>query len=548
VNRRNRINLPTADSERQARLDRWHRKARQALQAGAYADVGRACQRLLEIEPHHADAFFIAAVATLESGYPADALSGFEKAAAIDPNRPEYWAQMARCLDTLGRERDALACVDRAAKLPIADSLSFDTLGNVLVRNARYADAADYFERAAHLAPRFAQFQYNLATARMYCGELEAATTAYERVLAIDPDHGRAHLALAEMLEGPPPPGRIETLEAALRRAAGDTDRELVIRQALALSLEAAGDRRAAFAHWRSGKEAKKRALGYTIEEDRAIFSAFESVFDEAACADPRPGEPSNAPIFVLGLPRSGTTLVERILASHSAVTSGGELMHFPVSVRQAGGGRTPQLIEIDGLATALASDPAGIGRAYLDRARTVVGDAARFIDKLPLNFHYVGFLRRALPNARIVCLRRGALDTCLANFRQLFALNFPYYRYSLSLTDTAEYFALFEKLMAHWDRRFPGAIYHLRYEQLVADPESEVRRLLAHLDLDFEPGVLSFHSNEAPVATASTVQVRRPIHQRSVGAWRRYAEELEPLRRRLLELGVDTGEAAGGG
>ncbi len=498
---------------------------------------------MLEIEPHHADAYFIAGVATLEGGFAADALGGFEKATAIDPDRAEYWAQMARCYDLLGRESDALACVERAARLPIADPLSFDTLGNVLVRNSRYAEAATYFERAVHLAPRHAQFQYNLATARMYCGELAAAAAAYERVLAVEPDHGRAHLALAEMLDGQPPPGRIESLEAALRHVAGDVDRELVIRQALALTLEAAGDRPRAFGHWVQGKAAKKQSLGYTIDEDRAIFSAFESIFDEAACADPRPGDPSGAPIFVLGMPRSGTTLVERILASHSAITSGGELMHFPVAVRQASGGQNPRLIDVDGLPLALAADPAGIGAAYLGHARTLVGNAARFIDKLPLNFFSVGFLRRALPNARIICLRRGALDTCLANFRQLFALGFPYYRYSLSLTDTAEYFALFEKLMTHWDSRFPGAVYHLRYEQLVADPETEVRRLLIHLGLDFEPAVMSFHSNEAPVATASTVQVRRPIHQRSVGAWRRYADEIEPLRRRLHELGIDTGE-----
>jgi tetratricopeptide (TPR) repeat protein len=498
---------------------------------------------MLEIEPHHADAFFMAAVATLEGGYPADAMGGFEKATAIDPDRAEYWAQMARCCDVLGRERDALACVERASSLPIADPLSFDTIGNVLVRNSRYAEAATYFEKAVQLAPRHVQFQYNLATARMYCGELAAAAAGYERVLEIDPDHGRAHLAIAEMLEGQPPPGRISSLEAALRRAGGDVDREIVLRQALALTLEAAGDRPRAFAEWTRGKTAKKQQVGYTIDEDRAIFSAFEGIFDENACADPRPGAASDAPIFVLGLPRSGTTLVERILSSHSAITSGGELMHFPVVVRQASGGSNPRLIDVGGLATALAADPAGLGRAYLERARTVVGDAGRFIDKLPFNFFYIGFLRRALPNARIVCLRRGALDTCLANFRQLFALGFPYYRYSLSLTDTAEYFALFEKLMAHWDRRFPGAVYHLHYERLVADPETEVRRLLAHLGLEFEPAVLSFHSNEAPVATASTVQVRRPIHQRSVGAWRRYAAELEPLRRRLIELGIDTGE-----
>ena len=501
---------------------------------------------MLEIEPHHADAFFMAAVAALESGFPADALGGFEKATVIDPDRAEYWAQMARCCDQLGRDHEALDCVRRAGQLPIADPLSFDTLGNVLVRNNRHAEAADFFERAVRLAPRQPQFQYNLATARMYCGDLEAAAAAYERVLALEPDHGRAHLALAEMLEGPPPPGRIERLEAALGRVAGDVDRELVIRQALALTLEAAGDRPGAFAQWSLGKEAKKRELGYSIEEDRVIFAAFEALFDEAACADLRPGEPSAAPIFVIGLPRSGTTLVERILTSHSAVTSGGELLHLPIAVRQAGGGQSPRLIDVDGLPTALAADPAGIGAAYLARARTVVGDAGRFIDKLPFNYFFVGFLRRALPNARIICLRRGALDSCLANFRQLFALGFPYYRYSLSLTDTAEYFALFERLMAHWDRRFPGAVYHLRYEQLVAEPEAETRRLLAHLGLEFEPGVLRFQDNEAPVATASTVQVRRPIHQRSVGAWRRYAAETEPLRRRLAELGIEVDAAPG--
>lgn len=511
---------------------------------GHYADAGLACKQMLEIEPQYADAYFIAAVCALDGGYPADALSGFEKATMLDPGRAEYWAQMARACEMLGREREALNCVNRAADLPIADAVSFDTLGNVLVRAGQHARAAGFFEEAVRRVPDFPQFQYNLATARMYCGELDAAIVAYERVLAVDPDHGRAELALAELLDGPPPAGRIERIRAALTRAEGDVDRALVLRQALALSLEAAGDTAAAFAEWERGKTAKKKAVGYTIEEDRAIFSAFEALFDEAACADSRRGDPSDAPIFVLGLPRSGTTLVERILTTHSAVTSGGELMHFPVGVNQAGNSRQPRLIDTEALAGALAADPGGIGRTYLYRVRAVVGNARRFVDKLPLNFFYVGFIRRALPNARIVCLRRGALDSCLASFRQQFAVGFPYYRYALSLMDTAEYYAMFQALMAHWDLRFPGAICHVQYEQLVADPESETRRLLDYLGLDFEPEVLNFQANTAPVATASSVQVRRPIHQRSVGAWRRYATELEPLRQRLQELGIDTGES----
>ncbi len=244
----------------------------------------------------------------------------------------------------------------------------------------------------------------------------------------------------------------------------------------------------------------------------------------------------------MIGLPRSGTTLVERMLASHSAITSGGEMLYFPYAIGEAGQSRSRQLIDISILDQALAADPAAIGNRYLELTRTTVGEARHFIDKLPLNYFFVGFIRRALPDARIICLRRGALDSCLANFRQLFAVGFPHYRYALSLMDTAEYVAGFERLMAHWDQCFPGAICYVRYEDLVADPEAESRRLLDYLGLEFEAGVLDFDRNAIPVATASAVQVRRPIYKGSVGAWQRYARELDPVISRLRELGVDPG------
>lgn len=406
------------------------------------------------------------------------------------------------------------------------------------------------FEIATQLAPGNSQFHYNLATALMFCGELERAEATYERVLEIDPDSARTHLALADMQEGPPPPERIARLKAALERAGGHVDQALLLRQALARGLEASGDTAGAFAHWDLGKSAKKAQIGYTIAEDEAIFSAFEQAFPVSGGAESRPGEPSDAPIFVLGLPRSGTTLVERMLASHSAIASGGEMLYFPYSIGEAGQSRSRNLIDPSVLPRVLDHDPAAIGQHYLELARSVVGDARHFIDKLPLNFFFIGFIRRALPNAKIIALRRGALDSCLASFRQLFALNFPHYRYALSLADTAEYFARFEALMAHWDRLYPDAICHVRYEDLVAQPEAECRRLLDHIGLEFEPAVLDFEHNAAPVATASAVQVRRPLHRGSVGAWRRYATELEPVRRRLEALGVEVeadDEAASG-
>jgi hypothetical protein len=276
------------------------------------------------------------------------------------------------------------------------------------------------------------------------------------------------------------------------------------------------------------------------------MFSAFRDLFPEEPAPANAVGNPSAAPIFIVGMPRSGTTLLERMLVSHSRITAGGETIFMPLAVKEAAGSREPGLIDSGSLSVALAAaldrDPAAIGNRYLERAVAAVGHAERFTDKLPLNFLYIGFIRRALPNARIICLRRAPLDTCLANFRQLFALGFPYYRYALSLEDTAEYVALFEDLMAHWDRVFPGAICQVRYEDLVTEPETALRRVLAALELEFEPAMLEFDRNRTPVATASAVQVRRPVHQDSVNAWRRYADVLEPARRRLEALGIDPG------
>lgn len=501
---------------------------------------------MLEIAPQSPEAVFLAAVCELERGRPGTALPGLEHAAQASPGRADYVAQLARALALLGQHEAALRAVHAAeAALAVGkgtgfDALTHDTLGAVLTRLGRFTAAARHFESAAALAPNHAELQYHLGNGLVVCGELERAASAFERALELDPDHARAHMGLADLLEGPAPPGRIEALEAALGRAAGSARRELVLSQALARTLEAGGRTAEAFALWSRSKAARKAALGYAIDQDKRIFAAFERLFAEPSAADERPGADSTAPIFVVGMPRTGTTLVERILASHSTVRSGGELIYFPQSVREAGGGTGTRLIDLAAAEAAHEADPAAIGRRYLELSRIAVGEAERFTDKLPLNFLFVGFIRRALPRARIVCLRRGALDTCLASFRQLFAVNFPWYRYALSPLDTAEYVALYERLMALWVKRFPEHIHTVQYESLVSDIEGETRRLLDFAGLPFEAAVLDFDRNAEPVGTASAAQVRRPVHARSVGAWRRYEKELEPVRRRLEALGIE--------
>jgi hypothetical protein len=235
----------------------------------------------------------------------------------------------------------------------------------------------------------------------------------------------------------------------------------------------------------------------------------------------------------VLGLPRSGTTLVDRILSSHSKVASLGEIQDFAlVLIEGAGQARD----KADLIRRSAAMDHAALGRAYRSRIAERDPRALFAIDKTPLNFLYIGLIALALPNARIVHVRRGAMDGCYAMYKTLFRMGYPF---SYDLGDLAAYRIAYERLMAHWRGALPGRMVEIDYEALIADQEGESRRLVAACGLDWEEACLDFHRNPAPVATASAVQVRAPIHDRSVGLWRRYETGLVPLADALGKAGI---------
>ncbi len=243
-------------------------------------------------------------------------------------------------------------------------------------------------------------------------------------------------------------------------------------------------------------------------------------------------GCPSREPIFVVGLPRSGTTLVERILSAHSQVQSAGELQNFGVALKRAAATPSNRVLDPQTIEQGTHCDFAAVGQRYVDSTRPLTGSTPHFVDKLPLNFFYIGFIHFALPNAKIVCLRRQPLDSCLSMYRQLFAVTFSYYNFTYDLADIGRYYSLFDRLLAHWRRVLPGKMLEVSYESLVAEQEPTTRALLEFCGLPWEARCLDFHSNVAPIATASSVQVRAPLYGTAVGRWRRYAAELEPLSR----------------
>jgi tetratricopeptide (TPR) repeat protein len=493
---------------------------------------------VLALAPQHADAHFLLGMVAAGARRYGEACTAIERALLYDAGRPDYHAQHARCLALLKREDEARAAAERAAAFTSADALTLDTLGVVWSRLGDHARAVGAFEGAVRQMPGNAEFHYNLAASLRILGRFDEAERELETVIRLAPRFYRAHSALADLKKQTPQSNHVARL-GALLDGATDVDGELHVRHALAKELEDLGDHAGAFQHLTAGKARKRATLDYSIADDEALFAALERVFDAHRCAQPVAGYPSSEPIFVVGLPRSGTTLVERILSAHPAVRSAGELQNFGLAVKRAAATPSKRVLDRETIERGAACDLAAVGRQYVDSTRPLTGKTPRFVDKLPLNFFYIAFIHFALPNAKIVCLRRHPLDSCLSLYRQLFAVAFSYYNFTYRLEDIGRYYVAFDRLMAHWRRVLPGKVLEVPYESLVAEQETTTRALLEFCGLPWEPRCLDFHTNAAPVATASSVQVRAPLYGSAVGRWRRYAAELEPLISQLRTAGI---------
>ena len=456
----------------------------------------------------------------------------FEKARSLAPGDLLYAAGQAEYLVTVGRQVEALQLLDDAASEQINDAFTADTIGVVFSRTGFHEKAVPFYERAVELDPAPANFHYNLGAAQQFAGNFEAAESAYKKAIERQPDSYRAYSALVSLSRQTPETNHLAKLEGLFEEHQADEDKALRIGHAIAKTLEDLGQYEESFDWLVRAKRGKRATIGYQPETDLALFTAAAETVSEspidAACSDA-------APIFIVGLPRTGTTLVDRILSSHPDVVSAGELNTFAGLVKETAGSPSNLVLDADTLRNAAETDLAAIGHAYIENTRSLARGAKRFTDKMPLNFFYVSLIHRALPNARIVALRRDPLDSCLSNFRQLFATGFSYYNYSLDIDDTGAYYQGFDQLLATWRQNIPASRYmELKYEDIVHDQENQTRRLLEFCELTWNEACLRFHENEAPVATASSVQVRQPLYAGSIGRWKKFGDRLDSLRSRL--------------
>ena len=389
--------------------------------------------------------------------------------------------------------------------------------------------------RAAELEPHNPHYQFNHATSLVAHGDIDGAEAAFNEVIRLNPDDFGAHQNRTMLRTWKADNHHVDELTKLLARLPDGHPGEVPLCFALAKEYEDLEDYANAFALLRRGASARRAKLAYRVEADVEAMQHIARVFNRAALEKVRNTD-QPGPLFVLGLPRSGTTLVDRILSSHSQVKSLGEINDFAFALiglcGSNGKGGKQELVE-----KSAQLDFAALGERY---SRAIAGygyTAPHLINKTPQNYLYLGLLRQALPAARIVHLRRHPLDSCFAMYKTLFRMGYPF---SYSLEDLGHYYIAYHRLMQHWRECLPGGFFDMDYETLVDRQEESSRELLRYCGLEWEDACLDFHKNTAPAATASAAQVRKSIYRTSVGRWQVYRRELEPLVELLTNADID--------
>jgi Flp pilus assembly protein TadD len=443
---------------------------------------------------------------------------------------------LGRFLGQRGRYPEAIGVMESAAELA-PDNADVELLrGDMLGIVGRSAEALRCYEACLRLRPDDPQALLGAGHMLRIENDREGAEAAYRRSAGLRPGMGEAWWNLASLKGYSASDAEVSLMEKELGRASIAPESAVAFHFALARAFEQRRDYARAWQCYTLGNSGKRALVRYdpveTEVQQQKIRDTFAAeLFTRAAASTPA----QKTPIFIVGMPRSGSTLIEQILASHSQVAGAGELPYIimltnALGAKHSDGRLYPELVS-DLSATALT----GLGRSYLHHAGPHAGDeAAHFTDKMPANFAHVGFIRLILPHAKIIDARRGAMATCLANYRQLFAQG---KNQSYDLTELGEYYLQYVATMAHWDNVLPGAVLRVRYEEVVADLETQVRRILDFCGLPFEPACLEFHRSDRPVNTASAEQVREPIYTSAVEFWKHYEPWLDELREVLAPV-----------
>jgi tetratricopeptide (TPR) repeat protein len=501
--------------------------ARRAFETGDVTSAEQICKQVLASAPERSDVWALLTETAFRRNRLDAAIVCADRAAALNPKDPIVHILRAKCRFFSGDTGGAIEAAEQASRNSTSAPDVLDALGAIFGMLGQHQRALESIERAVAAGPRIPQYLFNLAATERMLGHLEAAERHCNDAVTINPSYCLAHYLRSDLQIATPDRNYIAEMESVLHQQKLAPADEILLRFALGKEYEDIEQYDRAFEHVAAANELHRASIDYDPKVEIAEIDRIIGAHSRNWLASCPQGFRQAKPIFVVGLPRTGTTLVERILASHSALRSIGETSAFAAALRKAG--TSPQGLNFAELGARYAASALGFGPSQ-DR---------RFIDKTLQNYLYCGYIHATLPDAKIVLVKRRAMDTGWAIFKAHFRGHFSF---SYNQSELAQYIVAYRRLALHWKSVLPAHVHmEINYEDIVGNQETMSRRLIDFVDLPWEDGVLRFHESNAPSATASAVQIRRPVYSSSIGKWRHNGERLAPLRRLLAAVIPET-------
>ena len=518
-------------------------------------------ETLIKNFPYELSLFNIRGVCYMAIGQLESAVKSFEKAITINPNYAEAHYNIGVALQGLGKLDEAIKSYEKAIAIKHEYPNAHNNLGNILLELRQLDAAVDHFEWAVAFKPDYAEAHNNLGVTFQELGQLDMSITSYEKALAIKPDYPEAHnnlgVTLHQLLQRDAAVKSFENaitikpdyarahhnLSALKKYKANDsqiTTMQLLLSTsdlsqsdrkylcfALAKVHEDLGNQDELFKILNEGNQLRKKELNYSLDKSQNYHSLIKRLFSSSSYVNGKSlaYEPSTIrPVFIVGMPRSGTSLVEQIIASHHAVYGAGELTTLTNLISQ--------ILKDHETNDLTKKDFLSIRQQYLDSLSRFNATENVITDKMPLNFRNIGFILSAFPEAKIIHLKRDARATCWSIYKHYFSGNGNGWAYNLD--DLAEFYGLYSELMTFWHELYPNQIYDISYEKLTTNQKKETQKLLKYCELDWDENCLKFHTNKRAVKTASALQVRKKMYQGSSETWKKYGAYLKPLIKSL--------------
>jgi Flp pilus assembly protein TadD len=513
---------------------------RNLIAAGHSEQAEEICDELSQRYPANIEILRVQAGIAASDGRDFIAEGLFKRIIQLSANDPRARNDLARFLGERNRFAEGVEVLKTAVALDPSAVFSRLLLGDFLSILGRSAEALETYDQALQKDPDNAPGLMGRGHILRTQGQLDEAIIAYESAITAQPDFSDAWWSLACLGSYRFSQGQLDTLRSLADNDDLSAKSQIGIRFALARACEDEGDFDTAWNHYVHGNSLKRSEVQYDPVRTELMHDELIQFLSGPEIFATTSGESVDGPvpIFIVGMPRSGSTLVEQILASHSQIDGAGELPYISMLGNTLGGPRASAAPYIEPLQEMTADRIVALGKTYLYHTRQNCPDnLPYFTDKMPANFSHVGFIKLILPNAKIIDVCRHPLDACVGNYRHLFAKG---KNHSYELYECAEYYLEYERMMAHWDQVLPGNVLRVQYEDVVADLESQVRRMLEFCGLPWEDACLSFHESDRDIATASSEQVRAPIYTTAVGFWKNYEAHLDELKEILEPVLAD--------